>query len=337
MSQKGVPGLSVALIKNARVAWSQGFGVKSAATRDPVTAETIFEAASLSKPAFAYAALQLCDDGKLDLDAPLNEYLATPIIPNEPRLKMITARRVLSHSSGLPHGRPEGTPISLRFTPGERFAYSATGFQYLQMVVEQLTQQGLADFMKTRLLDPFEMRNSNFGWVDRFEKDAAQGHGADGNTGLTGNGRYLAASAPELEKMKRNYPEFRYPSASAGLYTTAGDYARFMIEVIEPSNRERSWLSGAMAAEMLKPQIKVTDSISWGLGWGLERTRAGDAFWHWGDWGVFRNFAIASSQHRTGVVVLTNSFNGPNVYQDIVPAAIGGEHPSLEWVRSYRS
>jgi CubicO group peptidase (beta-lactamase class C family) len=336
MSKRGVPGLSVALIKDARVAWTQGFGVKSAVTKDPAPADTVFEAASLSKPCFAYAALKLCDMGKLNLDAPLNEYLPTPLVPNEPRLKMITARRVLSHSSGLPHGRPEGTPISLRFTPGERFAYSATGFQYLQMVVERAAGQQLTDFMKSRVLDPFGMRSSNFGWVKRFETESAQGHWKDGRTGLSGNGKYLAATAEEKEKMNRDFPEYNYPSASAGLYTTAGDYARFMIEVMAPTREDPFRLSEAMVAEMLKPQIKVKDSISWGLGWGIERTVSGDAFWHWGDWGIFRNFALASKKEAAGVVVLTNSFNGPKVYQEIVPAAIGGVHPSLAWVQSYR-
>ena len=335
MSKTSVPGLSIALIKEANLVWSQGFGVKSAGAKEPVTAETIFEAASLSKPAFAYAALKLCDEGRLGIDTPLIEYLSDPLIPNEPRLKMITARMVLSHSSGLPHGRPQGAPISLRFTPGERFAYSATGIQYLQMVVERLTRQPLADFMKARLLDPFSMKGSNFGWIERYEKEAAQGHWRDGSTGLSGNGKYLAATSEELEKMRNHYPEFKYPSASAGLYTTASDYARFMIEVIDPSRRDQFHLSEAIVTEMLKPQVKINDSISWGLGWGIERTEAGDAFWHWGDWGVFRNFAIASRKQRSGVVVLTNSFNGPRVYREIVPAAIGGKHPALAWVEKY--
>lgn len=337
MSKRHVPGLAVAFIRDARVAWSKGFGVKSVVTKDPVTADTIFEAASLSKPAFAYAALTLCDEGKLDLDKPLSDYLSTSLIPNEPRLKMITTRRVLSHSSGLPHARPPGTPISLRFTPGERFAYSATGFQYLQLVVEELTGQQLADFMKSRVLDPFGMNNSNFGWLKKFETQAAQGHWKDGSPGLSGNGKYLAATSEENEKTSRDFPEYKYPSASAGLYTTAGDYARFMIEVMAPSRADRFHLSEAMVTEMLKPQITINDSISWGLGWGIERTATGENFWHWGDWGVFRNFALASKKERTGVVVLTNSFNGPKVYQEIVPAAVGGVHPSIAWVQSYRA
>jgi CubicO group peptidase (beta-lactamase class C family) len=80
--------------------------------------------------------------------------------------------------------------------------------------------------------------------------------------------------------MRRQYPELRYPTASAGLYTTASDYARFMLEVINPARRDQFHVSEAMVTEMLKPQVKVNDSISWGLGWGIERTTSGDAFWH---------------------------------------------------------
>ena len=335
MSKASVPGLSIALIRDSNVVWSQGFGVKSTVTREPVTGDTIFEAASLSKPAFAYAALKLCDEGRLGLDTPLVEYLPEPLFPNDQRASKVTARMVLSHSSGLPHGRAQGTPISLRFSPGERFAYSSIGIQYLQVVIERLTRLPLPDFMKARLLDPFGMKISNFGWIKSYEKEAAQGHGRDGGTGLSGNGKYLGATAEEQEKFRNHNPEFRYPSASAGLYTTASDYASFMIEVINPSRRDEFHLSEATVTEMLKPQVKINDSISWGLGWGIERTQAGEAFWHWGDWGVFRNFAIASRRQKTGVVVLTNSFNGPRVYREIVEAAMSGGDAALRWVEKY--
>ncbi|HVF88510.1 MAG TPA: serine hydrolase domain-containing protein [Blastocatellia bacterium] len=336
MKKHNVPGLSIAIIRDASILWSQGFGVKGKSSGEPVSASTVFEAASLSKPAFAYAALRMCETGKLGLDTPLTEYRREPLIANEPRLKLITARMVLSHSSGLPHGRAPGTPIGLRFEPGTQFAYSATGFQYLQMVVERLSGQPLAEFMKAGVLEPFGMRESSFGWIDRYRKEAAEGHDRDGNPGLSGNGRYLNYSPEERAQERRNYPEYSYPSSSAGLYTTAADYARFVSEIIEPSAKDRFHLSDEMTAEMLRPQVKVSDAISWGLGWGIERGDAGDAFWHWGDWGVFRNFAIAFKKQKIGVVVLTNSFNGPKAYREIVPRAIGGSHPAFSWVNGYR-
>ena len=337
MNKKGVPGLSVALISDARVVWVKGFGLRNTATREPVSADTVFEAASLSKPAFAYVALKLVDEGKLSLDKPLAEYISVPFVSTDARLKLVTARMVLSHSSGLPHGRPGGSvPVTLRFTPGTKFAYSATGIQYLQMVVESLTKKPIAELLKENLLDPFGMSNSSFGWVSNYETTAALGYGKDSEPGLSGNGRYLQKSAEEKESISREFPEYRYPSASAGLYTTAGDYARFMIEIIQPSARDRFHLSETLFTDMLKPQVKINGALDWGLGWGLEHTDAGDAFWHWGDWGVFRNFAMAYRNQRTGVVVLTNSFNGPKVYKEIVPQALGGKHPAISWVEDFR-
>jgi CubicO group peptidase (beta-lactamase class C family) len=336
MSRHKVPGLSITLIREARIVWSQGFGIRNTNTKEPVVAETVFEAASLSKPTFAYAALKLCEKGKLGLDTPLTEYLPAPFVPDEPRLKLITARMVLSHISGLPHGRPRGTPIALRFAPGQRFAYSATGFQYLQRVVEQVSKQSLAEFMKANLLEPFGMRNSNFGWIDNYQQAAAQGHDRDGDPGLTGNGEYLEFTPEERTSFDRDYPEYKYPSASAGLYTTAADYAKFLVEIMQPTQKGPFHLSENFVTEMLKPQVKVSEDISWGLGWGIEQTEAGDAFWHWGDWGVFRNFAIGYKNQKIGVVVLTNSFHGPKGYREIIPKAIGGTHPTFSWVERYR-
>ena len=84
MEEAKVPGLSIALVRDAKLLWSRGFGVKSTATKEPVTAETVFSAQSLSKPVFAYAVLKLCEKGALDLDTPLTEYLPEPYLPNEP-------------------------------------------------------------------------------------------------------------------------------------------------------------------------------------------------------------------------------------------------------------
>ncbi len=106
------PGLSLALIREAKLVWHHGFGVKNAETKEPVTDSTVFEAASLSKPVFAYAVLKLVDSGKLDLDKPLNQYLPGNYdVGDDPRLNQITARRVLSHTTGFPNWRPNGSPV----------------------------------------------------------------------------------------------------------------------------------------------------------------------------------------------------------------------------------
>lgn len=337
LSRTRVPGISMALIRDAEVVWSKGFGVRSVQSKEPVDSDTIFEAASLSKPAFAYVALKLVDERKLDLDKPLSEYIPEPpLIPGEPRLKQVTARRCLSHSSGLPLGRSRGETMKLRFDPGAKFAYSPAGIEYVRRAVEQITGRQLSELMKSNLIDPFTMSNSSFGWVDGMEKNYASGHAKNGMKELSGNGRWVESSEAEKETTRRDYPYYRYPTASAGLYTTASDFARFMIEVMKShGNSDRFAVSDATISEMLRTQVPIKGPVSWGLGWGLESTALGDGFWHWGDWGVYRNFAIGYRKQRSGVVVLTNSFHGMDAYERLVNTATGGSHPSIQWVRDY--
>ncbi len=145
-----IPGLSIALVKDADLFWAQGFGVKSTLSGEAVTTETVFSAQSLSKPAFAYAALRMCQTGLLDLDTPMADYLPEPYLPDEPRLKSITMRHVLSHTAGFPNWRPNGQALRLMFNPGERFSYSGEGYVYLQRVIEHLSGQSLAQYMEIK-------------------------------------------------------------------------------------------------------------------------------------------------------------------------------------------
>ena len=135
-----VPGLSLALIRDAQLVWSQCFGYRNKDTKEVVAEDTVFEAASLSKPVYAYAALKLCESGVLHLDDPLNDYLPD-YIANEPRLSQITMRHVLRHTSGFPNWRPKGKALEMQFSRGERFLYSGEGYMYLQEVKAQVTKQ----------------------------------------------------------------------------------------------------------------------------------------------------------------------------------------------------
>lgn len=140
-----------------------GFGVKNAKIGLPVTAETVFEAASLSKPVFAYGVLKLIDQGKLGLDVPLTTYLPKPYIDGDERLNKITARIVLSHRTGFPNWR--GKPsLKICFTPGERFSYSGEGYIYLQRVVEHITGKPLNEYITEAVFTPLGMANSSYVW-----------------------------------------------------------------------------------------------------------------------------------------------------------------------------
>ncbi len=147
MKDGEVPGLSIAVINDAKVVWQKSFSVVNSATNQPVSDDTIFEAASLSKPVFAYGVLRLVEKGKLDLDTPLVKYLPKPYVQNDERAGLITAWMVLTHTTGFPNWR-NNQALKTHFNPGERFSYSGEGFVYLQKVVEHLTGQPLDAVMK---------------------------------------------------------------------------------------------------------------------------------------------------------------------------------------------
>ena len=150
---------------------AEEFGAANAEEKNPVTDETIFEAASLSKIVTAYAALKLVDEGKLDLDRPLNQYLGNNYdVPNDQRINLITARHVLSHSSGFPNWRPQdSTNLPILFKPGEKFSYSGEGFVYLSKVMEKITSVKFDEYIKKTVFDPLQMKQSSFIWLDSYK------------------------------------------------------------------------------------------------------------------------------------------------------------------------
>lgn len=323
MKDGDVPGLSVAIVRNGEVFWRRGFGVKNAETKEPVTDDTVFEAASLSKTVFAYAVLKMVEDGKLDLDVPLSKYLPAPYIESDERLNQITVRRVLSHTTGLPNWRPNGKPLQIHFTPGERFSYSGEGFVYLQKVIEQLSGLALDDFMKKTVFEPLGMTNSSYVWQQRYDSMKAYAHNSAGN--LAGRGKPSEANA------------------AASLHTTALDYAKLVAAILR-----RKGIKEATVREMLRPQVKVneacavcfnradsgklSDSISWGLGWGIENTANGNSFWHWGDNGNVKSYVVAFDKSKTGAVIFSNSANGLSIADEIVKNAVGVKQTTLAWL-----
>src|SRR5215472_12387355 len=147
MNEGDVAGLSIAVLRDGKIASVRTYGVRNMVTRTLVTEHTVFEAASLSKPVFSYALLQLVDAGKLSLDEPLGKYLPN-YVPNDDRAAAITARQVLSHTTGFPNWRGDEHPMKTYFPPGQRFSYSGEGYVYLQKVVEKITGEALDVVMK---------------------------------------------------------------------------------------------------------------------------------------------------------------------------------------------
>jgi CubicO group peptidase (beta-lactamase class C family) len=318
MRKNNVPGVSLTLIRDGHIYWVKSFGVKDG--NAPVTKDTTFEAASLSKPVFAYAVLKLADQGKIDLDAPLEHYLSAPYIEGDPRINKITARMVLTHRTGFPNWRPnEG--LTIHFEPGDHFSYSGEGFVFLAKAVERITGQSLNDFMQQTVFTPLGMTSSSYVWRQDYDTRTAIGHGKDGK--------------PQ-DKWK---PKEANPASS--LQTTALDYARFMTALLSGKGLKPNTLN-----QMQTPQIAVqqnctsncfgvsplSTTVFWGLGVGLEKTSDGTAFWHWGDNGSFKAYMVGYPKRRSGLVMFTNSQNGLAIADAIVKAALGSDQPGLQWL-----
>jgi CubicO group peptidase (beta-lactamase class C family) len=328
MQHVGVPGLSIAVIRDGRIIWSDAFGVRNNETREPVTTDTPFEAASFSKAAFAYAVLKLCSQGKLSLDAPLWNYRPNYFLPAaDPRSKLITARMILSHSSGL-HYRPDDKSVQIHSTPGEQWFYSAMGYGYLQRIVEHITGQPVEDFMQTNLLRPFGMSNSSYDWNEKYEKTAARGHDQNGKrvAGQNFYERFRSFSPADKAKILAVQPEDAAPGGGFSLTTTPTDYSRFLIEILKPSADDSAHLPPALLMEMLKPQIKVSTPIRWGLGWTLETGEAGVAFYHYGNAGTLQHLAVGLKEQQAGAVIMTNSGNGLRMCIRTALRALGATH-----------
>lgn len=313
-----VPGAQIALLQGEQIE-VRAYGVANAEGRQPVTKDTVFEAASLGKVVFAYGVLRLASEGKIDLDAPVGRYLAELPAP----VGALTARQLLSHQGGLPNnpGRSFADPVE----PGRRFSYSGEGIRLLQRVVEGITGKPLQAYMAEAVFSPLGMAASSYVWRSDYEQRKAFGHGVTGN--VAGRNRI---------------PDAR---AASSLETTASDYARLLLATVKGEG-----LTPAIAAEVGRPQVRaeegcvvclgkprtpVLGSIAWGLGIGLAETSTGRVLWHFGDNGTMQGYAAITANGQRGIVMLTNSTNGHSAIQKVATDYFGFEAPGYTWAGGY--
>ena len=177
MEQLSVPGASIAVVENGEVAWHQHFGFSNIEDHVPVSDKTLFEAASMSKPVFAYLVMQLGEQGLIDLHRPLVDYHRPDYVIDSDFANQITALDILRHTSGLPNWASGAEEmLSPAFQPGSGYRYSGEGFIWLQTVVEEQTGQSLEQLAQRFILRPAGMINSSFAWSEHAQKNAAYGY-----------------------------------------------------------------------------------------------------------------------------------------------------------------
>jgi CubicO group peptidase (beta-lactamase class C family) len=332
-------------------------GVADVESGGAVDASSVFEAASLSKPTVAYLTLLMADRGRLELDAPVRDYLAESPVPDDARGDRITVRHVLSHSSGLQNWRfRAGDALRLAFAPGERFSYSGEGFVLLQRVLERRTNTAFTRLLREEVFEPLGMRQASFIWTPALDPHLVRPHGSRGTAQDSFNqrlGRQLAEYAasrtppvaaeslryPELVEAARAmapdrppFPNFFVPNAAASLLTTASDYARFTALLLDDAGAPPALrLRPATRQAMRTPQVRLAPALAWGLGIGLEE-RGGDVLlWHWGDNGGYKDFVIADPARQRGRVIFTNGSGGLKVAERLLRDEYG-DLAALLWV-----
>lgn len=322
MEKMRVPGVSVAVIKDFEIHWAKGYGTADVTTGAPVTPDTIFQAASISKPTAAVGVMRLVQGGKMSLDADINTYLKSWKLPasEHTRDRPVTLRSLLSHTSGLGDGfgfpgyhPKESLPSVVQILNGEKpsntgkvlmdrppltaYKYSGGGVTLVQLAVTDTTGRAFPDLMKSLVLDPMGMEHSGFEQPLSAGRDrmAARAH----------NGRGAA-----MDAKWHVYPELQ----AAGLWTTPSDLARLAIELQQAlQGRSTRVLSLASAREMITP-VGIGD---FAVGFGLRKLGEGWYFGHGGsNWG-FQCDLLAHLRKGYGVAIMTNADSGGVVVNEI--------------------
>lgn len=341
-----VTGFTVTIFNQDTVAYQKAFGYSNFTEKDSLNIDQVFYGASLSKAVFGYLVAQLVNEGLIDLDKPIQEYLDVSIpemhfqrewrgfknIADDDRYKIITARMCLSHTTGFPNWRwisrtgefqPEGK-IQFYFDPGTDYSYSGEGIRLLQKVIEKITGKGLEQLARDRVFDPLGMDMTSYVWQDRFENNYCYGHTRE---------RKIIAKDKEDEA-----------GAAGSLETTPVDYSKFISKIIELSSHNSD-----VTKLMFEPNIRIrskkqfgpeslektnkNDSIAlnYGLGWGILKSPFGHGYFKEGHSEGFQHYSILFPEKRIGILLMSNSDNAESIFKEVLKIGIGDIYTPWYW------
>ncbi len=299
----------------------------------PANESAIFQAASLSKPIFAYIVMKMVDRGEIDLDTPICRYTDMDRFEDKEMAAILTPRMVLSHTTGLPNWATGPSSdewptsvIKFKYPADSCFSYSGEGFAYLQRAVEAICGTSLDEIARKEVFIPLEMNSTSYGWLPQYDSIALDG----------------------FNRAAENRGQGRHPRENSAytLRTNAADYSRFLIALMDGAG-----LSAASHTEILKPQVHAIryadnhrdcdSTVWWSLGVGslysdtvaAEKGEAPRYYWHWGDNGNFKALFLFRPEDKRGIVYFTNSANGHDVVTSVTQATFGEVLPIQDWIQ----
>jgi CubicO group peptidase (beta-lactamase class C family) len=340
MRREQVQGLALATIEGGKVAKVRVFGRRNAALGQPLTDETILYGASLTKTAFAYMLLQLADEGKLDLDAPLTRLLPRPLpfyrerpfdyadLAEDPRWKSITPRILLTHGAGFANFRwlESDERLRIHFEPGSRYAYSGEGYYLLQLIVERGLGLDVGYEMQRRVFDRLGMRRTSLRWRPDFADNVADGYAFDGS-------------------VQPHERRFRIRAAGS-MDTTIADQARLWAgimrgEGLSPASRA-ALVQGWLAIDS-RHQFPTLDparaawpqQLAAGLGLVTFRDRSGPAWFKGGHDEWTANLVLCLERGQRCVVMMSNDVRAEQLYPELARLALGDTDMPWSWEYSW--
>ena len=327
MKALGVPAVSIAAIRNGALDWARVYGVASLQGA-PVSTETLFGAASISKPVTALGVLKLVEEGKVDLDTYANQYLKRWKIPDNQftAKQKVTVRELLNHTSGigthngeiydssspiptllqlLEGEKPARTPpVRVEAVPGTKFAYSNGGYLVLSLLIEDVTGETFAEYMKRTVLDPIGMKHSSFDapLPLEWQTHAATAYGADGKWAV-----------PPSKFVEPNL-------AAGGLWSTPSDLAILLLEVQrEYGGKSSKVLHQQTTRLMLTPGMGPAPSRRWGLGFEVSGSPENPYIRHEGS--AYFQDDMVEYLHGNGIVVMTSGGGGGALEDEVLRSA----------------
>ena len=304
-----IPGLSIAVINNGHVVYHNTFGYSNLEDKTLVTDNTIFEAASLSKSVFAFFVMKYVEEGTLDLDRPLYEYLPYPDIAHDERYKKITARMVLSHRSGFPNWREneDDKKLKIKFEPDSDYEYSGEGYQYLAMVLKNLDGSdwnGLEATFQEKVAKPLGMKHSSYIPTAYLMETKAQPYDK--------NGAWIDWENDYWYKKDKG----KFVAASS-LHTEPIDFSKWMIAVMNREGLTEESYTNLFKHHSLTATTSTGMNIYYTLGFLNPDKQYSATYLHDGNNEGFTSWYLLDTEKKWGYVLFTNSDNGGSLGNEL--------------------